>query len=127
MNGLSTGRVQKAHFTIFLSPPALIQTLWKNSFSVPYCEILAFFLAPICLIGDFLIGFWEGLSGVFLISAFGFSLVVVFGENMSHAFQLPFGISGSFFDSVEAIIVRVSGFISCTRIVPVSLRAPESV
>ena len=59
-----------------------------------------------------MIGFVDGLSGVRLSSFTGFtsfsffSFVAIFGENASHAFQLPFGISGSFFGNA-VIIVRV--------------------
>lgn len=44
-----------------------------------------------------------------------FSFAAIVGENFSHAFQLPFGISGSFFGNA-VIIVRVmkySSFYTC--------------
>lgn len=65
-------------------------------------------------------GFFGGFSGVLLssflgfsggevlgvFSGFFFSTVEVFGENASHAFQFPFGISGSFLGNAIVILAK---------------------
>lgn len=92
-----------------------------NALSVPYSDIRAFFLAPTFARGVFLIGFVDGFNGVRLSSFTGFasfsffSFVAIFGENASHAFQLPFGISGSFFGNAVIIVrvIKYSSFYTC--------------
>jgi hypothetical protein len=53
--------------------------------------------------GVFFSGFLDGFGGAVAFSFFGFS--VVLRENLSHAFQFPLGISGSFFGNAIAIFL----------------------